>query len=230
MSTLINCQKNINYQFKNPDLLEKAFTHRSYLNENKLIKESNERLEFLGDAILELITSEFLYHEFPQTPEGELTANRAKIVQTKTLASVARKLDLGKHIKMSHGEKASGGQENTSILADLIEAIIGSIYLDSGFEEAKKFIFDNLLINYKILLRNSEVEDWKSHLQELVQAKGGIAPIYNVTEENGPDHNKIFTVEVIFFDKAQEKGTGKSKQEAQQEAAHKALEKLTKER
>jgi ribonuclease III len=227
MSLLTDCQKQINHQYNNIDLLQTALTHRSYLNEDRNTKESNERVEYLGDAVLELITSEFLYQTFPKSPEGELTALRAKIVQTRTLAAVATRLELGKYLRMSRGETASGGATNSSLLADTVEAIIGSIYLDAGFEMVKKFIQKNILKNYKELIEEAEVEDWKSQLQELVQAKGGIAPTYEVVNEDGPDHDRTFTVIVNYFDKPQETGAGRSKQSAQQAAAHKALEKLS---
>jgi ribonuclease-3 len=226
MNSLTNCQHRLGYKYSNPDLLEKALTHRSYLNENREIKESNERLEFLGDAVLELIVSQFLFIKFPDTPEGQLTALRAKIVQTKTLATVANRLELGNNLKLSKGERASGGNSNPSILADLVESIIGSIYIDGGFQKAQEFIDKNILNNYEEFIQSAQVEDWKSKLQEVVQANGGIAPIYEVIKEEGPDHDRTFTVEVVYFDKPQAIGVGKSKQAAQQEAAHKALEKL----
>ncbi len=226
MSLLIDCQKQLQYQFNNPDLLQKALTHRSYLNENKQVVESNERLEFLGDAVLELVVSDFLYHTLPTMPEGQLTGLRSKIVQTKTLAVVANRLQLGKYILLSKGEAASGGAQNISILADLVEAIIGAIYLDGGMDTAKAFISNQLLKDYQNLIKSVEVEDWKSKLQEVVQAHGGSAPTYDVIKEEGPDHNRIFTVEVSYFDTPQAVGVGHSKQAAQQKAARKALEKF----
>ncbi|NMB56333.1 ribonuclease III [Candidatus Beckwithbacteria bacterium] len=228
MNTSINCQQKLNYHYQNPELLETALIHRSYLNEDKNIKQSNERLEYLGDAVLELITSDFLYREFPNEPEGYLTATRAKIVQTKTLAQVANRCELGDYLKLSKGEAASGGNKNESILADLVEAIIGSIYLDGGIEAAKKFIHDQILSDFESLIENAQVQDFKSKLQELVQAKGGIAPTYQVVKEEGPDHDRTFTVQVFFFDEPQSVGMGKSKQTAQQNAARKALEKFNK--
>ncbi|MGI5827456.1 MAG: ribonuclease III [Patescibacteria group bacterium] len=226
MTTLTKCQEQFGYRYHNINLLQTALTHRSYLNEDRSVVESNERLEFLGDAVLELIVSDFLYNRFPKLPEGRLTALRSKIVQTRTLAAVANNLNLGECLLLSKGETASGGRQNPSILADLVEAIIGSLYLDGGIETAKQFINTQLLENYQDLIESAEVEDWKSKLQEVVQAKGGIAPTYEVLKEEGPDHDRVFTVSVFFFDKSQAKGSGKSKQAAQQAAARKALEKL----
>ncbi len=226
MTLLSDTQKRIDYRFKDIKLLETAFTHRSYLNENKLIKESNERLEFLGDAVLEVITSDYLYHRYPNLPEGKLTALRAKIVQTKTLGTVANTLQLGLNLKLSKGETASGGINNASILADLVEAIIGAIYIDGGLKNANTFINQHILDKHQQLIEQVEVEDWKSILQELVQAKGSTAPIYEVIHEEGPDHNRIFTVQAYYFDRSQTVGIGKSKQSAEQAAAKQALEKL----
>lgn len=226
MNTLDKLQQDLNYFYTNLDLLKISLTHRSYLNENRSAKISNERLEFLGDAVLELVSSQFLYEKFPTYPEGELTSLRAKIVQTRTLAAVAVKLNIGIFLKMSKGEVSSGGTQNISILADTVEAIIGSIFLDGGFEEAKKVVYNFILSDYEELIRQAEVEDWKSRLQEVIQAKGGNAPTYEVIKEYGPDHDRIFTIQVSYFDKAQEIGEGKSKQAAQQMAARLALEKF----
>jgi ribonuclease III len=226
MNSLTDCQNRLNYQYKNPDLLEKALIHRSFLNENRKIEESNERLEFLGDAVLELVTSQFLYLNHPDFPEGKLTALRAKIVQTKTLAKIANKLELGENLKLSKGETASGGHQNISILADLVESIIGSIYLDGGYQAAQGFIKTNILSEYESLIQDASVEDYKSQLQENIQSQGEPAPIYNVIKEEGPDHDKMFTIEVHFHDQTQASGTGKSKQAAQQAAARRALEKF----
>ncbi len=226
MNNLQDCQKILGYNYNDLLYLEKALTHRSYLNENKTIKESNERLEYLGDAVLELITSEFLYHTFPNLPEGKLTNLRSKIVQTRTLAAAAIKLNLGKYLMLSKGEADGGGANNKSLLADLFEAIIGSIFLDGGLESSKFFVKKHLLNDYQNLIDQAKVEDWKSKLQEIVQSKGGNAPIYEVIKEEGPDHARIFTVQVNFFDKPQSTGTGKSKQSAQQDAARGAVKKF----
>lgn len=228
MNLLANLQQKLDYQFQNISLLQNALIHRSFLNENRSLVQSNERLEFLGDAVLELVSSEFLFQQYPDLPEGQLTNLRAKIVQTKTLALVANNLELGSHLKMSRGEEATGGRTNTSILADTVEAIIGSIYLDGGFNKVQEFIKLHLLKNYEDILTKVNVEDYKSTLQEKIQAQGGNAPTYHVLEATGPDHDKTFKIQVNYLDKAQEIGQGKSKQSAQQEAAKKALENLAK--
>jgi len=226
MNSLSDLQVTLNYQYQNPQLLETALTHRSYLNEDRTVPQSNERSEFLGDAVLELITSEFLYKKFPNSPEGDLTSLRAKIVQTRTLATLAQELGLGMHLRMSKGERASGGMTNASLLADTVEAIIGSIYLDGGIGPVREFILNKLLLKYESIIKAAEVEDWKSKLQEFVQSRGDIAPTYKVIAEEGPDHDRKFTIQVHYFDKDAETGEGKSKQTAQQAAARKALEKL----
>jgi len=227
VSSIIDHFKKFNLEFADPQLLETALTHRSYLNEQKAA-ESNERLEYLGDAVLELITSDFLFHQFPHRTEGVLTSLRAKIVQTKTLSSVAQQLKLGKFLRLSKGEAASGGIQNPSMLADTFEALVGAIYLDQGLGAAEKFVVSYLLEDYLTLINKSEVQDWKSSLQELVQAQKGTSPAYILVKAEGPDHNRQFTVAVSYFDKQQAVGMGKSKQAAEQAAARKALEKLTK--
>ena len=226
MNSLDKLQQNLAYQFQNIDLLTQALTHRSYLNENRNLKQSNERLEYLGDAVLELITSDFLFHQFPDLPEGELTSIRAKIVQTKSLAHVASQLKLGDYLMMSKGEIATGGKQNTSILADLLESIIGAIYLDGAIKPAKSFITHHILSHYQQIILKAQVEDYKSTLQEYVQSQGDIAPTYQVIDEKGPDHHKNFTIQVNYFSQPRETGSGPSKQIAQQLAAKNALEKL----
>lgn len=225
---LINHFRELGIAFKKGELLEQALTHRSFLNEQRQIKESNERLEYLGDAVLELLVSEFLFSHFAQKPEGELTNLRAKIVQTKTLSSVSRKLNLGLFLRLSRGETASGGAHNPSLLADTFEAVIGAIYLDQGYKTTQDFVLKYLLNDYQSLIAKTDVQDWKSQLQELVQAKKLESPVYTLIKTEGPDHNRIFTVGVFCFGVRQALGRGKSKQAAEQEAAQKALEKLTK--
>lgn len=219
----------LGYQFKNKKLLEIALTHRSYLNEHKKEKLiSNERLEFLGDAVLELIVSLYIYEKYPNFPEGKLTALRAKLVQTKTLALASQRLKVGLLLKVSRGEKESGGNENPSLLADTFEAIIGAIYQDSGFESANNFVKKNLLIPSEKLFKTKLPEDYKSKFQEKVQARGLKTPSYKIMKAHGPDHNKTFQTAVLVGGKQYALGTGKSKQEAEQEAAKQALEKLEK--
>ena len=226
MSSYKKLAEILQVDFNQPELLEKALTHRSYLNENKKIEQSNERLEFLGDAVLELIVSFFLYQHYPQKPEGVLTSLRSKIVQTKTLAQTAKKLSLPQFLKMSKGEKDNGGNLNQSILADTFEAVIGAIYIDQGYSKVSEFINKHLLAYLKNILVNKEIIDYKSIYQEEVQAKKLPTPFYKITKESGLDHNKTFTTAVFVGSKKMAEGIGKSKQEAQQQTAKIALEKI----
>ena len=212
--------------FSNKLLFETAMTHRSWLNENGKSRASNERLEFLGDAILEFAVSAFLYDLLPDKEEGFLTAIRANLVNTVNLASIANKLKLGTELYLSRGEEAGGGRENTSLLADTVEALIGALYLDQGLDAARKFIKDALLFDIDDKL-SQPLKDAKSALQEAVQARGLSAPIYEVIEESGPDHNKQFTVSVLIAGEVVATGSGTSKSHAQQQAATAALVKFT---
>lgn len=216
-------------KFKNEDLLMTALSHRSSLNEptsGTKAKDSYERFEFLGDAVLELATTEFLFDKFPNEQEGILTAYRSSLVKTTTLAKVARELELGKKMYMSKGEEATGGRENDGLLADVFEAVVGAIYLDQGFEAVKKFLNDQLFPKFAEIKDKKLYRDSKSVLQEVVQAKGLPTPTYSVIEESGPDHDKTFVIEVEVDGGVVGKGTGKSKQFAQQQAAREALDKL----
>lgn len=214
--------------FNDPKLLEKALTHRSALNERtSTASESNERLEFLGDAVLELITTTHLYNTFPEESEGVLTAYRSALVKTTNLAAVATKLEIGKKILMSKGEEASGGRENSSLLADSLEAIIGALYLDQGLDIVETFLQQHLLSDLEQIVAEKRYKDPKSELQEKVQAAGLAAPTYTVQKEFGPDHDKEFTVSVTISKKVVATGVGKSKQQAQQAAAEVALEYMT---
>lgn len=209
----------------NNDLLKQALTHRSWLNEHPQGQAtSNERLEFLGDAVLELVVTQFLFEKFPEKPEGELTSLRASLVRTETLARIANSLYVGLALKLSHGEELGGGRQNEGLLANTFEAIIGAIYLSRGVTTVKRFVARHLFPELEKILSHRLYRDAKSGLQELVQAKGLPAPIYRVLKEEGPDHNKTFTIAVFVGDKRVCLGTGKSKQEAQQEAAATALE------
>lgn len=209
-------------QFINKDYINTALTHRSYLNENSVIKVSNERMEFLGDAILEFIISKTLYEKFPNKEEGYLTALRANLVNTINLARVAKKLNAGKKLQMSKGEEESGGRENETLLANTVEAIIGAIYLDRGIESVVEFIEKYLLDDLDEIV-SKPLKDAKSRLQEKVQAMGLMTPKYKVVDEVGPDHNKKFTVEVLIDNNSSALGSGKSKNDAEQKAAEKAL-------
>lgn len=214
--------------FTNNQLIETALTHRSALNERgSTVTESNERLEFLGDAVLELIATEHLYQKFPQEPEGALTAYRSALVKTTSLATVAEQLGLGEKLKMSKGEEATGGRTNPSLLADTLEAVIGALYLDQGYEACEKFLHEHLFTSLDTILEQRLYKDPKSELQERVQAQGFETPNYEVISESGPDHNKEFTVAVYVGKEIAGQGTGKSKQQAQQAAAQEALKKYS---
>lgn len=216
-----------NFHFNDQALLNQAFTHRSYLNEtDQKDLESNERLEFLGDAVLELITSLHLYQSFPKTPEGDLTNFRSALVKTDTLSQVATTLNLGQYLKMSKGEDEGGGRQNPSLLANTVEALIGAIFLDQGIDAATKFISTHILSKLPQIMSLGLHHDYKSTLQEIVQSQGHPTPTYYVLKESGPDHSKHFNIEVRVGDKPLAQGSGHSKQRAEQSAAKAALEKL----
>lgn len=212
--------------FRNPDLLMIALSHRSSLNEQSsgtTSTESNERLEFLGDAVLELVTTQFLYDKLPSEPEGMLTAYRSALVKTTTLAEVARELGLGERLYMSKGEEATGGRNNEGLLADVMEAVIGALYLDQGLEAVIEFLKVHLFVRFDEILAQRLYKDHKSMLQEVVQAQGLPTPAYEVIKEEGPDHEKEFTVQVLVNGQVKGSGLGKNKQQAQQQAAMAAL-------
>ena len=217
----------ITLPIKDSKLLQVALTHRSYLNENHQSTEHNERLEFLGDAVLELAVSEYLYQRFPDKPEGDLTSYRASLVKTSTLAELSEDIDLGSRLRLSKGEEQSGGRSNKSLLANTSEAVIGAIYLDQNFSAVKKFLEIHLFPKLAHIIKLGLHKDHKSTLQELVQSSGHDSPEYNVTKETGPDHDKQFTISVTVGQKVIASGSGKSKQSAQQSAAREALEKLS---
>jgi len=226
---LLKLQKQIGYNFNSIELLRQALTHRSFAAENNQEKD-NERLEFLGDAVLELTISHILYEKFPSLSEGELTKMRAGLVNELSLADLSNSISLGDYIRLGKGEEKSGGREKASILSDTMEAILGAIYLDGGFKK----VFDVIkrLFMHKIEQKNFEqkpLKDYKSMLQEFTQANSHVLPTYKVLEAKGPDHDKHFTVGLWLNRKLISKGKGKSKKEAEQQAAKKALETLTKE-
>lgn len=224
MADLKDLQKKIDVSFKDEGLLANAFVHRSFLNENKKFKEHNERLEFLGDAVLELVVTEFLYLNY-KNPEGDLTNWRSALVKTESISEVGNKLGFEDYLLMSRGEATSAGRARQLILANSFEAVVGAIYLDQGYDVAKKFITDNLISNLPEIIENKLYIDSKSHFQELAQEKEGITPRYEVITEEGPDHDKTFTIAVRVGDKEWGKGVGPSKQLAQQSAAEDALTK-----
>lgn len=213
-------------KFKDVNLIKQVFVHRSYLNENPSFRlNHNERLEFLGDAVLELTVTEFLYNNF-DNPEGDLTNWRSALVRGKMLADIAKKTSINDYLFLSRGESQSTGKAREIILANAFEALIGAIYLDQGYKAAKKFVENNLIINLNDILDNKLYVDAKSHLQEIAQEEQKITPRYNVISETGPDHNKHFEIGVYLKDKLAGIGVGTSKQEGEQNAASKALEKL----
>ncbi|MBU0572251.1 ribonuclease III [Patescibacteria group bacterium] len=208
--------------FKDQELLEQAFTHKSWVNENKNKRKSNERLEFLGDAILEFIVSREIYLTFPNKEEGYLTTLRSNLVNTKNLAHVAEKLGIGEKIYLSRGEEDGGGRKNSSLLADTLEAVIGALFLDQGMDTVYEFIKEHLLSEVPEKI-SKPLKDAKSRLQEYVQSQGHPAPIYKVIKASGPDHNKNFIVEVLVAGKRKGQGTGKNKSSAAQAAAENVL-------
>lgn len=209
--------------FKQLDLLITSFTHRSYLNEHKkTVREHNERLEFLGDAVLELIVTEYLYANY-QDPEGILTNWRSALVRTESISAAAQRNGFEALLRLSRGEKRGTPRARAQILANAYEAVIGALYLDQGYEAAKVFITKTLLFTFEEILDTGSWMDPKSHLQELVQSKVGFTPQYKVLEEEGPDHEKTFTVGVLVDGELKGKGVGPSKQAAQVAAAEAAL-------
>ncbi len=214
-------EKKIGYQFQDQKLLAQALTHSSYANERHIGKHAdNERLEFLGDAVLEIVSSEFLFHKYPNHPEGELTRLRASMVCEPTLAFCTRELELGKYLLLGKGEEQTGGRERKSILSDALEAVIGAIYLDGGFANAKEFIFRFVLndIEHKQLFYDS-----KTILQELVQGNFSQELHYHLLSEEGPDHDKKFVVEARIGKDVYGQGVGRTKKGAEQEAAYHTL-------
>ena len=211
----------IGYTFRNKKLLKQALTHSSYANEKKLGKLGcNERLEFLGEAVLELVSSDVLYAKFPQIPEGELTKKRASLVCEPSLAYCARQFDLPKYLLLGRGEDMTGGRMRDSIVSDATEALLGAIYLDGGFEKAREFVLKFILndMEHKQLFYDS-----KTILQELVQEKGRQTVEYVLTKETGPDHNKQFSVDVLINGTPAGSGTGHTKKAAEQAAAYQAI-------
>jgi ribonuclease-3 len=209
--------------FNDTNLLITAFTHRSYLNEHKrTVHEHNERLEFLGDAVLELVTTEYLYSNFDE-PEGILTNWRSSLVRTESIGAAAEKLGFEPLLRLSRGEKRGTERAREQILANSFEAVVGALYLDQGYVAAKRFITNVLLVTFHDILVSGSWLDPKSHLQEIVQNQQGFTPVYKVINEEGPDHDKTFTVGVYINGQIQGTGMGPSKQSGQQQAAQSAL-------
>lgn len=228
MKDLGKIEEKIGVNFKDKKLLLTAFVHRSFLNENRGIKEHNERLEFLGDAVLELVVTEHLYANY-KNPEGDLTNWRSALVKTESISEAANMLGYEEYLLMSRGEATSSGRARQLILANCFEAVTGAIYLDQGYKVAKKFLEKNLLFTLPKIIEDKLYIDPKSHFQEIAQEREGITPRYEVVSEEGPDHDKKFTVAVKIGDKKWGEGNGTSKQLAQQAAAKNALPKYQKE-
>lgn len=213
--------------FKNQELRSLAFTHRSYLNENKQVPESNERLEFMGDSILSFVVSSSIYQQYPHLKEGELTSLRSVLTNTQTLYLVAQSLELGNELMMSKGEEESGGRINKTILANTYEAVVGALFLDGGIEKARIFITSTILDHQDKYVETQGLKDPKSKLQEFMQEKFKVSPDYRIVDEKGPDHDKEYTSAVYLNGEIVAQGSGRSKQEAEKDAAQKAIERLT---
>ena len=225
MKDFSKLENSLGVSFNNKDLLTQAFTHRSYLNENPSFPlEHNERLEFLGDAVLELAVTRYLYETYPQKPEGELTNWRAALVNAKILSKIAQGAGFNDFLLLSKGEEKETGRARQYILANVIEAFIGALYMDSGYDACEKFIQKYVICELPQILENNLFKDAKSNFQEEAQEKTGITPSYRVLREWGPDHEKHFSVGVFLKDKMIAQGEGPSKQEAELDAAHNALE------
>lgn len=216
-------RQKLGFEFTNLELLITALTHRSYVNEHKKsVSEHNERLEFLGDAVLELVVTEYLYSNFSE-PEGILTSWRAALVRTESIGDAGDKLGYGPLIRMSKGEKNGSERAHLQILANAFEAVIGAIYLERGYTAARDFIHANIIVKLDDILASGSWRDPKSWLQEISQKVDNQTPVYKVLSEEGPDHDKVFTLGVFVGDKLMGQGTGPSKQVAQQQAARKAI-------
>lgn len=217
-------QTQLGIQIKDEEVYSRAFIHRSYVNENPSIENDNERLEFLGDAVLELVVTEELFNKYPNKPEGELTALRSALVRGKTLAKVSLELGLGEHLLLSKGEENSGGREKSYILANLCEAFIGALYLDQGYPEAERFIKENVLTHLDEIVENALHVDPKTFFQEMAQEHEGVTPEYKLMSDSGPDHNKSFVMGVYIAEELIAEGEGSSKQKAEIDAARNGLE------
>lgn len=212
----------LGYQFKDHSFLILAFVHRSFINENKTITQHNERLEFLGDSVLGMLISDFLYQHLPTTPEGQLSYLRSRLVEAGSCVNYVQELGVASYVLLGKGERMNDGRGRESILADLFEAIIGAIYLDGGIEAAKNFLFRNFTTQFEEILK-TPLRNWKAILQDYCQKKFQQTPVYLVLQESGPDHSKVFQISVHVNQKELGRGHGPSKKEAQQSAAEDAL-------
>lgn len=225
LSNAPQIERKVGYSFKNPQLLALAFVHRSFINENRNITFHNERLEFLGDSILGLLVADHLYTHFPDTPEGELSYLRSRLVEASSCVSFIQKLHIEEYLLLGKGERLNDGRGRETILADLFEALIGAIYLDGGIEAAKAFLFHNFIQEINGILQKP-LRNWKALLQDFCQKQFQQTPTYSVLKESGPDHKKMFEISVSIHKKELGKGMGSSKKEAQQAAAENALSHL----
>ncbi len=221
-------KEKLGFEFNDINLLVTALTHRSYVNEHKSAHEHNERLEFLGDAVLELVSSDFLYRNYNE-PEGIMTALRAALVRTESIGDAGKELGYEPLVRLSRGEKHGSDRAHDVILADCFEAVIGAIYLDQGYDAAKDFISKHILVKIDTILEEGTWRDAKSYMQELAQKIDGITPVYKTIREEGPDHDKMFTVGVYVGEVLKGTGTGHSKQEAQTMAAREGVKLYRKE-
>lgn len=210
-------------KFVNKEIEFQVFTHRSYLNESNESRESNERMEFLGDSILSFVVSSYIYEQYPNLKEGELTNLRSILTNTETLYAIAKNLNLGEYLKLSKGEEASGGRTNKSLLANTYESIVGGLFLDQGIEASRQFIHNTIISQIDAIILDQGLKDPKSNLQEVLQERFKESPIYEITEEDGPDHDRTYTVQVRIGSQVLGKGVGKSKQDAEKQAAKEAL-------
>ncbi|MFA5737003.1 MAG: ribonuclease III [Candidatus Paceibacterota bacterium] len=226
INSLSEFEKTIGLEFANKNLLKQAFVHRSYLNEHRnLVCDHNERLEFLGDAVLELVVTDFLFKKYPNKPEGELTSYRAALVNANTCSTLALELGVNEFLFLSKGEAKDTGRARQIILANTFEAIIGAVYLDQGYKATATFVQNYLLNKAEEIIKKTLVEDYKSYFQKKAQEIYGITPSYQLLKEIGPDHNKVFTIALLVGEEQIAVGEGCSKQEAEQEAARIGLKK-----
>lgn len=227
MTDLSKVEQAFKLTFSDKALLRRALTHRSYINENPdYLLEDNERLEFLGDAVLDFITGEYLYHHYPEMAEGRLTNLRSALVRTEKLADFATELNLGDYLFLGRGEEESGGRKRLAILCDAFEALVGALYLDQGLEATRQFVCQLIEPALQEILNLDSAKDAKSRLQEMAQSYFRVTPTYRTVKEQGPDHAKEFTVEAMIGDKTYGRGEGMSKQTAAQAAAEQALKAL----
>lgn len=224
MDKYLEFEKKFNLDFKDKGLLEQAFIHRSFINENKSYpRDHNERLEFLGDAVLELVITDFLFKKFPETKEGVLTAYRSSLVRTESISRAARDMGMNNLLRLSKGESRDQGKARDYILANTFESFIGAVYLDQGYESAKQIIADTLFENIEDIIKEGSWKDAKSYVQEKAQEQYSETPRYELVSSEGPDHDKEFVMAIYFGNKKIAEGMGNSKQKAQQDAAKKAI-------